>query len=50
MIKYLLLFLSFLLQIQSLKVCVIGASSALGREIIYQGVNDFKYFIVTLSE
>lgn len=49
MIKCLLLFLSFLSQIQTLKVCVIGASSALGREIIYQGVNDFKYNIIGVT-
>ena len=46
--KILLLFLNFIIT-YSLKVCVIGASSSLGREIIYQGVNDFNYNILGIT-
>jgi hypothetical protein len=49
MIKIILLLLSFFLQIQSLKVCVIGASSGLGRELIYQGINDFEYNMIGVT-
>ena len=46
--KILLLFLNFIIT-YSLKVCVIGASSSLVREIIYQGVNDFNYNILGIT-
>ena len=46
MIKILFLLFACFYQINSLKLCVIGASSALGREIIYQGINDFNYNII----
>lgn len=46
--KILLLFLNFIIT-YSLKVCVIGASSSLGREIIFQGINDFNYNILGIT-
>jgi len=46
--KILLLFLNFIIT-YSLKVCVIGASSSLGREIIFQGINDFEYNIIGIT-
>lgn len=49
MIKVLFLLFACFYQINSLKLCVIGASSALGREIIYQGINDFNYNIIGVT-
>lgn len=36
-------------QIQAFRLCVIGASSGLGREIIYQGINDFNYNVIGVT-
>lgn len=34
----------------SLNVCVIGASSSLGREIIYQGLNDYNFNMIGVTK
>lgn len=44
------LFIAFVLHIYGLKVCVVGGSSSLGREIIYQGLNDFNYNMIGVTE
>jgi len=46
--KILLLLLNIIIT-YSLKVCVIGASSSLGREIIFQGINDLNYNILGIT-
>jgi putative NADH-flavin reductase len=33
----------------ALKICVVGASSSLGREVIYQGINNFGYEIIGIT-
>ncbi len=44
---FLINFISF---VQSLRVCVIGASSSLGREIIYQGLNDYNFNMIGVTK
>lgn len=43
-------FLFFLSLAYGYKVCIIGASSSLGRELIYQGLNDFNYKIAGFTK
>ena len=44
------LFINFINFVQSLRVCVVGASSSLGREIIYQGLNDYNYNMIGVTK
>ena len=49
MLRFLLI-IFYLLEVTSLRVCVVGGSSALGREIIYQGLNDFNYQMLGVTD
>ena len=49
MLRFLLI-IFYLLEVTTLRVCVVGGSSALGREIIYQGLNDFNYQILSVTD
>lgn len=40
---------SFISLTNGLKLCIVGASSSLGRELIYQGINDFSYKITGIT-
>lgn len=44
------LFINFINFVQCLRVCVVGASSSLGREIIYQGLNDYNYNMIGVTK
>ena len=50
MFKNIVCFLMVILSLaESLKICVIGSGSGLGKEIIYQGVNERQVDIIALS-
>lgn len=40
---------SFIGLTNGLNLCIVGASSSLGRELIYQGVNDFNYKVTGIT-
>ena len=44
------LLINFIYSCYSLNVCVIGASSSLGREIIYQGLNDYNFNMIGVTK
>ena len=44
------LLINFIYSCYCLNVCVIGASSSLGREIIYQGLNDYNFNMIGVTK
>lgn len=44
------LLINFIYSCFSLNVCIIGASSSLGREIIYQGLNDYNFNMIGVTK
>ena len=49
MISFILLF-AFLLYVKSLRICVVGGSSSLGREIIYQCICDYNIKVIGITD
>lgn len=48
-ITYLCIFITFIKEVLCFKLCVVGASSGLGKEIIYQSVLDKNYTVLALT-
>ena len=45
----LLLFLTFILNVNSYNICVVGSGGGLGRELVYQGLKDKKFTVLALT-